>query len=48
VPIQKWLFSPISVLGEKLNPRNIPQPVLKFPASYTDIPFEQASRPLTR
>jgi len=23
VPIQKWLFSPISVLGEIFNPRNI-------------------------
>jgi hypothetical protein len=23
VPVQKWLFSPISALGENFNPRNI-------------------------
>jgi hypothetical protein len=31
VPFQKWLFSPISVLGENFNPRNISNmPVVKI------------------
>jgi hypothetical protein len=33
VPIHKWLFSPISLLGENFNPRNISHmPAVKISA----------------